>query len=264
MEPLRAILGEARSVSTPVLEAVGLHKRFGAVIACHDVSVAFDAGELVGVVGPNGAGKTTFVNVVTGYVAPDSGYIKYRGREHSGLTPRTAVTLGIARSFQHPQLYESLTVLENALIALAVKERRHASWRPLKQARALQGASALLERFELGEAADVEVGQLPEGRRKVLDIAMSFALRPSVLLLDEPTSGVSAAEKFALMDTVTGALAEAQMTVLFIEHDMEVVERYARRVLAFVEGRIIADGRSADVLGDARVRELVLGVAEGA
>ncbi|TAM75631.1 ATP-binding cassette domain-containing protein [bacterium] len=251
-------------MSEPILEAVGLRKRFGAVVACDDISVAFGAGELVGVVGPNGAGKTTFVNVVTGYVTPDAGHIRYRGREHDALTPRGAVALGIARSFQHPQLYASLSVLENALIALAVKRKEHASWQPLKRKWALDEGHALLERFALDEVANTEVSQLPEGRRKVLDIALSFALEPSVLLLDEPTSGVSAREKFALMDTVTGVLAQTEMTVLFIEHDMEIVERYAHRVLAFVEGRIIADGRSADVLADARVRELVLGIAEGA
>ncbi|MDE2572148.1 MAG: ABC transporter ATP-binding protein [bacterium] len=250
-------------MSAPILEAVDLSKRFGAVVACDAISVGFAAGELVGMVGPNGAGKTTFVNVITGYVTPDSGHIRYRGEELVGLTPRSAVERGIARSFQHPQLYDNLSVLENALIALSIKRGEQRSmWAQLKRRAALDEAVALLERFALTEALETEVAQLPEGRRKVLDIALSFALEPAVLLLDEPTSGVSAQEKFALMDTVIDVLAKTETTVLFIEHDMEVVEKYAQRLLAFVDGQIIADGRSADVLADQRVRELVLGVVD--
>lgn len=248
---------------TPILETIALTKRFGAVIACDAVSVGFKPGELVGVVGPNGAGKTTFVNVITGYVTPDSGHIRYRGKEIFGLTPRSAVGHGIARSFQHPQLYDNLSVMENVLVALCIKRGGHRSmWAQLKRSGPLDEAHALLEQFALAQTADAAVSQLPEGRRKVLDIALSFALRPAVLLLDEPTSGVSAQEKFALMDTVVDVLNQAETTVLFIEHDMEVVERYAQRLLAFVEGGIIADGSSADVLADRRVRELVLGVVD--
>ncbi len=243
-----------------VLEAVGLSKAFGGVTAVEEVSVAVHAGEVIGIVGANGAGKTTFVNLVTGYLKPDRGRILYLGRDITAHPPREITGLGICRSFQIPQLYVGLTVRENVLIALAARDGEGLRpWRPLATARREAEADEVLEPFGLGEYASRPVGELSEGGLKLLDIALSLALGPKVLLLDEPTSGVSSAEKFGVMDTLLHILRSRGVTVLFVEHDMEVVTGYADRVLVFVEGKVIADGPPREVLRDPAVRRGVLG-----
>jgi branched-chain amino acid transport system ATP-binding protein len=243
-----------------LLETVSLTKSFGMVRAADDLSVRVEEGELVGIVGPNGSGKTTFLNLTTGYLKPDRGRILFGGRDISSLTPRAVTRLGVARSFQIPQLYTGLTVLENVLLALAVRsDRRMTGWRPLYRSPWTEEAGAILERFDLTRYAGRGVGELPEGGRKLLDIALSFALKPRLLLMDEPTSGVSNEDKFQLMDTLVTVLRESEITTIFVEHDMDVVQRYSRRVLAFANGQVIADGKPATVLADPEVRKAVLG-----
>jgi len=246
----------------PVLEARGLTKAFGGVVAVEDATVTVMPAEVVGIVGANGAGKTTFLNLVTGYLRPDRGRILYQGRDITGRPPREVTRLGIARSFQVPQICRGLTVLENVLVALAAGQRRSYRWWGALLTREREAeARRLLDPFGLGEHADRPVGQLPEGGLKLLDIALAAALEPNLLLLDEPTSGVSSKDKFAVMETLLRALRARQVTVIFVEHDMEVVTRYAERLLAFVEGRIIADGPPQQVLADPAVRKAVLGLA---
>jgi branched-chain amino acid transport system ATP-binding protein len=245
-----------------VLETFQLTKAFGGILAVADVGVAITPGEIVGIVGANGAGKTTFVNLVTGYLRPDRGRITYLGQDITARPPREITGLGIARSFQIPQIYHSLTALENVLLALVSREKKSlrpwaALHTPIREARAL----AVLEPFGLSEHAYRPVSELPEGGLKLLDIALSTALTPRLLLLDEPTSGVSSADKFDVMETLLGVLREQSVTVVFVEHDMEVVTRYAERLLAFVEGQIIADGRPEEVLENEAVRKAVLGWA---
>jgi branched-chain amino acid transport system ATP-binding protein len=243
-----------------VLEARGLTKAFGGVHAVDRVDVAIAAGEIVGIVGSNGAGKTTFVNLVTGYLRPDEGAIRYLDRDITGRPPREIAVLGVARSFQIPQLYATLSVLENVLVALAAREGASLRpWASLHTAGRRRAAVALLEPFGLAEYTGRPVGELPEGGLKLLDIALATALDPRLLLLDEPTSGVSSSEKFAVMDRLVGILRERGVTVIFVEHDMDVVTQYAERVLVFSEGKILADGAPAAVLGDPAVRRAVLG-----
>jgi branched-chain amino acid transport system ATP-binding protein len=214
----------------------------------------------VGIIGANGAGKTTFVNMITGYQKPDAGRIHYQGRDITPLAPRQITRLGICRSFQVPQVFVSATVEDNLLIALGVAEYpRVPFWRPLRTAGLLAGVDAFLERYRLAPYRTQPAASLPQGVRKLLDIAMALVHKPRLLLLDEPTSGVSVDEKFGIMDIVMGALRDAGVTVLFVEHDMEIVGRYAQRVLAFYEGRILADGAPAEVLGHDRVKEHVIG-----
>ncbi|GBD11955.1 Lipopolysaccharide export system ATP-binding protein LptB [bacterium HR23] len=180
-----------------------------------------------------------------------------------GLPPRLVAERGIARSFQMPQLYLSLTVLENLLLALAIRGGKAGDfWAPLARNSRVEEAEGVLEQFGLEEYRDQKASQLPEGARKLLDIALSFARRPRMLLMDEPTSGVSVKDKFRIMDTLVRVLKESGVTTVFVEHDMEVVEKYAERVLVFHEGRVLADGPSSAVLADATVRRAVLG--EGA
>jgi len=242
-----------------VLEARALNKSFGAVTAAADINVSIEQDHVVGLIGSNGAGKTTFINMVTGYLKPSSGSIHYEGRDITALSPRDITQLGICRSFQIPQLFNSLSVTENIHVGVGICVR---SARGKANARGeRQQIESLIERFSLTNYRDQPAGLLPEGVRKLLDIAMAVAGCPKVLLLDEPTSGVSADEKFRLMDMVMGALKEEGVTVLFVEHDMEIVARYTHRVLAFYEGRIICDGEAEKVLDDAEVRKYVIGEA---
>ena len=243
-----------------VLEARGLNKRFGAVIAAADINIAFKKHEVVGIIGANGAGKTTFINMVTGYLKPDSGVIAYRDRPITGLTSREITRLGIHRSFQVPQIFAELTVFDNVLAALGIAAAiRPGFWRPLRTPELTASADAILERYRIADYHDQTAGALPQGVRKLLDIAMAMVGDTSVLLLDEPTSGISADEKMDEMDTIMAALKVADVTVLFVEHDMEVVGRYAQRVVAFYDGAIIADGAPDAVLNDADVRTHVIG-----
>jgi branched-chain amino acid transport system ATP-binding protein len=245
---------------TPMLEARGLEKRFGAVVAATEIAVTVRAGERVSLIGSNGAGKTTFVNMITGYLKPDRGRILLDGRDVTSLHPRAITRRGVARSFQIPQLYGDLSVLDNMLVACACHDQRLSFWQPARHDRAIERADALLARFRLGEHRGRRVAELPGGVRKLLDIAMALTGNPKLLLLDEPTSGVSADEKFPMMDTVMGALGDAHDTaVLFVEHDMDIVERYAGRVIAFYAGRVIADDAPAAALATDDVRRYVTG-----
>jgi branched-chain amino acid transport system ATP-binding protein len=243
-----------------VLETRALDKRFDAVVAAADISVTIEEGEVVGIIGANGAGKTTFINMVTGYLTPSSGTIAWRGSDITGLPPRRVTRLGICRSFQIPQLFLGLTALDNLIVALGTARGRWlTAWRPLKSADMVAEAGATLARFGIEAYAHHEAATLPQGIRKLLDIAMAVVGRPSLVLLDEPTSGISTDEKFPIMDRIMAALAGERLTVLFVEHDMEIVERYARRVLAFYDGRVIADGPTAETLASPEVRRYVIG-----
>jgi branched-chain amino acid transport system ATP-binding protein len=250
----------ADQVTTLVLEAKGLEKRFGAVVAASEINIGIRAGERVSLIGSNGAGKTTFVNMITGYLKPDAGQITLDGRDITPLDPRTITRLGVARSFQIPQLYGDLTVLDNMLVANACHDQRLSFWQPARRASAIVRADVLLERFRLSDHRQRRVAELPGGVRKLLDIAMALTGQPKLLLLDEPTSGVSAEEKFPMMDTIMDALGQEQgTTVLFVEHDMDIVERHANRVIAFYAGRVIADDAPAIALATDDVRRYVTG-----
>jgi len=240
---------------SPVLVTEGLQKNFGAVAAAAEVSLAFERDSVVSLIGANGAGKTTFLNMVTGYLKPDRGSIRFEGRELTGHTPREITGFGICRSFQIPQLFHSLSVREHLLVAEGIAAAQGIAGVDGVE----QATDALLERFGLAPYAGQAAGLLPEGVRKLLDVAMALVAKPKVLLLDEPTSGVAADEKFGIMDLVMAAVRGQGVTVLFVEHDMDIVARYAARVVAFYDGRVIADGAPAQVLGDAEVRRYVIG-----
>ncbi len=245
---------------TYLLEAKGLEKRFGAVVAASDIDIGISAGERVSLIGSNGAGKTTFVNIITGYLKPDAGSIHFDGHDITALDSRAVTRRGVARSFQIPQLYGDLTVLDNMLVANACHDQRLSFFQPARRPAAIARAEALLERFRLIEHRERRVAELPGGVRKLLDIAMALTGQPKLLLLDEPTSGVSAEEKFPMMDTIMDALGqEKDTTVLFVEHDMDIVERHASRVVAFYAGRIIADDVPAVALAADDVRRYVTG-----
>lgn len=245
-----------------ILQTEGLTKRFGAVTAADDINVSIEPDTVVGLIGGNGAGKTTFINMVTGYLKPDAGTIRYAGSVITQLVPRSVTQLGICRSFQIPQLFDSLTVRDNLLAALGVVVlggKHWASGATLASDRVEAAADEALARFGLDDYRDILSGVLPEGIRKLLDIAMAMVVKPRILLLDEPTSGVSADEKFVIMDAVMAAVRANRVTILFVEHDMDIVRRYTERILAFYEGRIIADDTPDTVLDDDEVRKYVTG-----
>ncbi|WOH53390.1 ABC transporter ATP-binding protein [Bradyrhizobium sp. sBnM-33] len=242
----------------PLLEARNLTVRFGAIIAVNDVSVTVNRGEIVGLIGTNGAGKTTFLNMVTGYLRPTSGQIMFDGDSAIGRTPREMVRHGMARSFQIPQLFSELTVLDHVVLAIALAERPRFLLNRIDHRARIDAAHEVLARFGLAQIARRPISLIPQGQRKLIDIAMALALRPKLLLLDEPTSGVSSAEKLGLMDVVFASIRADKTTVLFVEHDMEIVQRYVTRLLAFRDGRLIADGMPADVMRDAQVASAIM------
>jgi branched-chain amino acid transport system ATP-binding protein len=251
-----------------ILHAQGLNKSFGAVTAASNVDARVEKDSIVGLIGANGAGKTTFINLITGYLKPDSGAIVFEERDITRLPPRDITRLGICRSFQMPQLYSSLSVYENMMVGLGVVLRnagrggyfsRGRPQVPGYDAPAEEVADRILDRFGLADQRDKNAQVLPGGMRKLLDIALTMVAKPRILLLDEPTSGVSAEEKFGIMEMVLKAVRAEGATVLFVEHDMEVVSRFAQRVLAFYDGRIIADAAPEIALADAEVKRYVVG-----
>jgi branched-chain amino acid transport system ATP-binding protein len=249
----------------PVLSARGVEKSFGAVVAAAAIDIDVPAGQTISLIGSNGAGKTTFINMVTGYLRPDRGTIALDGESVVGLAPRRIAQRGICRSFQIPQLCVDLTARDNMLVACAASERGGlAFWRAPEESGRGERAEELLQRFGLAAYADRPVRELPGGVRKLLDIAMALTGEPQLLLLDEPTSGVSAEEKFPMMEIVMTAVGAQPLTVLFVEHDMDIVERHADRVIAFYSGRIIADDVPQVALAADEVRRYVTGTLAAA
>lgn len=248
-------------MSEAILQARDLHVGFNGVKAADGVSLDIHPGEFLAVIGPNGSGKTTLLNLCTGYVRPASGSVHLAGKDITRLTPRAIARLGVARAFQIPQLFSDQRVIENMMLALAAKDGLWTVARPLETESRSREAKALLELVGLADDGNRISSTLPEGHRKLLDIAIALALKPRLVLLDEPTSGVSSLERFPLMEALMGALRQRQMTALFVEHDMDVVARYANRVLVWNAGKIMAEGHPDAVFKDERVLQSVVGVA---
>ena len=253
-----------------ILSVRDLEKTFGSIVAARDISVDVPAQQTVGIIGANGAGKTTFINMITGHLRPTKGTIRFEDRDITGRPSREITRLGISRSFQVAQIFPSLTVFENMCAASAAAGESGSSFArmlaPLRTPATLADAEAAIELFRIAPYRHARASTLPQGVRKLLDIAMAVVGSPRVLLLDEPTSGISVEEKFAVMDVVMSALKSRKLTVLFVEHDMDIVARFADRVLAFYDGTVIADGTPAVALADARVQTYISGtkpVGEG-
>ena len=250
-------------MKTPILQVMDLGKRFGSLVAARDITVSVPAQQTVGVIGSNGAGKTTFINMITGHLRPSEGTIQFEGRDITGLPSRTITAMGVSRSFQVAQIFPSLTVFDNMCAAAAIcrapKDFLGHIRTPFRSPESVAEAETLLELFQIARYRNTFAVTLPQGVRKLLDIGMAVAGSPRLVLLDEPTSGISIEEKFDLMQVIMLALRDRRITVLFVEHDMEIVERFAERVLAFYDGTVIADGTPAATLGNARVQTLISG-----
>ncbi|MGF1552980.1 MAG: ABC transporter ATP-binding protein [Paracoccaceae bacterium] len=246
---------------TALMEARSVTIRFGGVVAADDVNVRIEAGRNLAIIGPNGAGKTTFLNICTGYLRPASGRVLLDGEDVTGLAPRRLVRRGVARAFQIPQLFTEHTVIENLLMAAAARCRR---WAPLTAMRAVPERERAMHCLEMVRCADIAarpVAELAEGQRKLVDIAIALALEPRLLFMDEPTSGVAASEKFEVLDIVAGALAEAAVTAVFVEHDIGIVERFADEVAVWNRGEVLHRGPPAEVLAHPDVVRDVIGEA---
>lgn len=246
-------------MSTPILKAENLCLKFGGVVAADNANLTVNAGDRIAIIGPNGAGKTTFINMCTGYLTPLSGSVTFEGADITGRSPRSIVKAGVGRSFQLPQLFLDNTVLDNLLLALSAREN---SWNPFLRMRHHPKRDEMLEMLDvigLSQIRDRTIKELPEGMRKLIDVAMALALKPRLIFMDEPTSGVSSNEKFAVMDTLISALSKGQTSAIFVEHDMDVVSRYANRVAVWTGGKIALEGTPEQVLNDPDVRKNVIG-----
>jgi branched-chain amino acid transport system ATP-binding protein len=243
-----------------LLSARGLVIRFGGVIAADGVDLDIVEGEHLAIIGPNGAGKTTFLNIATGYLKPQAGRVEFLGEDITAHSPRSITQLGIARAFQIPQLFLDHTVIESLLIAAASRERRLWTMQDLNTLPEHDEMMALLKLVGADDVAEQKAIVLPEGKRKLVDIAMALALKPRLVLMDEPTSGVASAEKFTIMDVLVAALDTQGVTSVFVEHDMEVVERYADRVAVWSAGKIQISGSPGEVLKDPAVISQVIGI----
>jgi branched-chain amino acid transport system ATP-binding protein len=246
-------------MSRPILLAKDVNLAFGGVIAADHINFELNEGERLAVIGQNGAGKTTFINICTGYLKPTSGQIFFNGTDITGKTPRSIVRLGLGRSFQLPQLFVEHTVQECLEIAAAA---RNGNLSLLKSLSASVDRHEIIETMELvglRDKANEISGALPEGHKKLLDVAMALMLRPKLIIMDEPTSGVSSEDKHDLMALVMQALEERKVTSWFVEHDVDIVSKYATRVAAWISGKIAADGSPDEVLKNLQVRKEVLG-----
>jgi branched-chain amino acid transport system ATP-binding protein len=248
-------------VSTPALSTRGLDKSFGSLVVAKDIALDLPPGERYALIGPNGAGKTTLINLMTGMLKPDSGRILLGADEITALGPEQRVKRGLVRTFQINTLFPHLNALE--AVTLAVCERRGYAgtwWRKLPAyADAIDEAYTILRSLRLAQSCYRPTHELAYGQQRLLEIALALATRPKVLLLDEPAAGVpqgESAELFAVIANLSQDIA-----VLFIEHDMNVVFRFANRIIVMVGGRILTQGTPKEIAADARVREVYLGRA---
>ena len=246
-------------MSDLALRTTGLSKTFGALAVANDINFTLERGARHALIGPNGAGKTTFVNLVTGVLTPTSGKIALAGEDITALPRATRVKRGLVRTFQISALFRKLTVLENVTLAIAEREgTANDLLRPAGHHRAnIEEAFDLLEPLGLAPEALRPVTELAYGRQRMIEIAMALALKPKVLLLDEPAAGVPPSETGAIISTIEKLPGD--IAVLFIEHDMELVFRVAKRITVLVQGTVLVEGPPAQIADDPKVREVYLG-----
>jgi branched-chain amino acid transport system ATP-binding protein len=244
-----------------VFTGKNITKRFGKLTAVDKVDIQINEGEVVGMIGPNGAGKTTLVNLLSGTLRPDEGEISYQGENITTETEHARARLGIARSFQIPQIYDESTVHENILASILTREGGNLklldSFRNWKEYSA--EAQEILDQFGLKNQSDLKAEQIPHGQRKILDVATSVALQPTFLILDEPTSGVNSSDKNIIMKRIIENTANEERGIMFVSHDMELIRNYSTRAIALDQGSVLVEGDVDEVLTDAKVKARIRG-----
>src|SRR4030067_1070802 len=239
-----------------------LKKHFGSVKAVDHVNLEIKEGEIVSIIGTNGAGKTTLVNLISGYIKPDSGRIQFLDKDITYAPPYVRIKLGVGRSFQLIQLFSNSTVLDNVRIALFSKYGmiRRGLLPADRYSSVTDEAIKILGSFSMSAKKNLSPKGLSEGDLKILDIAIAFALKSKLLLLDEPTSGVATNDKFKVMDSIVKAIKKEGLSTLIIEHDMDIVSGYSDRVIVMHEGKIMAEGKPDEVMENKEVKATVLGI----
>jgi branched-chain amino acid transport system ATP-binding protein len=242
-----------------VLHLAGLSRSFGGVRAVDDVAFELEPGTVTALIGPNGAGKSTLFNLIDGQLAPDAGVIEFEGRSLVGMPIATRTRAGIGRTFQVARAFSSMTVRQNAQLALAATSgAAYSVGTPLADL-GVHAADRLLQQVDLGDRGDAPAAELAYGDLKRLEFALALAASPRLLLMDEPTAGMAPGERTALMALVVALVRERRMTVLFTEHSMDVVFGFAERVLVLSRGRLIADGPAEAVRANREVQAIYLG-----
>ncbi len=244
-----------------LLDARGVTKRFGELYAVQTVDFAVGQAEVLALIGSNGAGKTSLVNLISGLFPPDSGTIAFDGADVTRTSVHERIDLGIARSFQLVSLFDALTVLDNVELPIFARENRTRRLLALadRDVAVRNEAMEILHHFGLETKARVIAGGLSHGERKLLDVAVAYALKPRLLFLDEPTSGVSTREKAPIMDRITSVVRSQGISAVIIEHDMDVVFRYADRIVVMHQGAVLADGSPAEIREHAQVNAVLMG-----
>jgi len=244
-----------------ILATERLTKSFGDTHAVDGVDFIVQEGEVLALIGSNGAGKTTLVNLISGLITPDSGVIRFQGADITAASIHHKIQLGIARSFQLVNLFDQLTMLDNVALAIFSREGKTRRLFSLsdRDSAVRDEAQTVLEQFGLSSKARAVAGGLSQGERKLLDVAVAYALRPKLLFLDEPTSGVSTREKAPIMDIITSVVRSGRITAVIIEHDMDVVFTYCPRIVAMHQGGILADGSPDHIRNHEQVTANLLG-----
>ncbi|RJG06685.1 ABC transporter ATP-binding protein [Noviherbaspirillum cavernae] len=244
------------------LRTEGLSKQWGAFKANSDVSLTFQPGARHALIGPNGAGKTTFINLLTGFFAPTSGKVFFGDEDITALPQHKRVKLGMTRTFQINTLFAGLTVLESVVLAINERKGMQFVWYKTvaQESATIDEAMELLTLLKLERDADTITRSLPYGKQRLVEIALALATKPKVLLLDEPAAGIPSAESAELFDVI--ARLPREVTVVFIEHDMNLVFRFAERITVLVGGKVLTEGTPAEIAADPRVKEVYLGEAE--
>jgi branched-chain amino acid transport system ATP-binding protein len=255
---------ETVEVVVSLLETKGLVKQFGEFRAVDRVDFRVQEGEVLALIGSNGAGKTTLVNLISGLLRPDDGRIVFRGADVTQQSVHERIGAGIARSFQLVNLFDQLSALDNVALSIFARQGKTKKLWSLAEADrpVWQEAMEILHLFRMEAKAAVLAGGLSQGERKLLDVAIAYALRPKLLFLDEPTSGVGTREKAPIMDTITAVVRSEGISAAIIEHDMDVVFSYSDRIVAMHQGTILADGTPEQIRRDEKVLTTLIGTPE--
>jgi branched-chain amino acid transport system ATP-binding protein len=242
-----------------VLEVAGISKSFGGFRAVSDVSLSIETGQIAAVIGPNGAGKSTLFNLITGHLRPDTGAVRLDSRDITGAAPHTICRMGIGRSFQRTNIFTKLTVFENVQAAYLVHRGRGRDFWSRAETFYRDETHALLASIGLAGREKTIAGTLSYGNQKQLELGLALASDPALLLLDEPTAGMSATETHETIRLIEKIASERALTLLFTEHDMEVVFQISQKIAVLHQGRLIAEGTPQEVRADPEVRRVYLG-----